>query len=1249
MISKELAALMALRVYEQGINIPDNFPEFPYQDWVKIDISLPVTDGFAYGVFKNGNEIVISYRGTDGAAGMMGWDGASNVGLAFGSATSQAIQAAKVYAKVLELYPANPQGSNISFTGHSLGGGLAGIMSVWFNRPAIVFDPAPFQSTALSYQAVVDVMGALGVQTPQALSAYFAIGYPTPSVSVPQVFNARQIYFYANVVNEFFSRELAVGRHFAEGEFLDELLVYPSTGIYSASDNTRYTFGNQAGEVGKFAMHSQALLAAGILSDTFRQSTVNLQRSLPIIMSKEFYSKEPDGSTERNFILDLIRSEQKNPDDSKLTHIAIDFSYLGTNQNLAGLNKAAQDAIIAQGIEWYYWNQAFAEAGKKQFFKLDSPDGLLQYTTARGETTGPLTSAFSGAESRSNTYVTKWLTDFFEREQRLNDTRNAQTINPDDYAQWNIATSVVLDGRAVDDTQRQIFIGRVGIDKFTGSSKDDALWGGSGADELFGMDGDDKLFGGEGDDKLEGGDGRDRLEGGKGKDTLKGAAGDDIYLVGNGVDRVTDDAQGEGVLLTDEGVAFTGGKEDGSNSWKSEDGKVVYVKAGANLVIVKDNDAANRTVIEAFDFDMAKTGTYLGIHLADKSESPPPPPPPPSPPGGPGGGGDTDSGITWFRRGDPLVLDLDGDGVEINLSTNAVLFDDNADGRKTGTQWAKADDGMLVRDLNGNGTIDSGRELFGDQTLLPNGSLANNGFLALSALDKDADGLADGIFNSSDVAHADLKIWRDLNQDGKSQANELHTLAQAGVGSISLPAGGLHVSTFVKTTISTDANGDTSSVQTTQAVRNVFLAGNTYYREYTDNPAVTTEAAALPQMRGSGQVRDLREAMSLGTPEAAKLQQELVAFKGLTGAVERQANIFKVVQAWADTSALQEATARNPWSASQSYDWNYRTPAYAIHQYAFTEQYRRLTILERFGDRQMIERYVRTNQSAYWNPSRNQWVGYTWHSVSVEGERMVFFDRAYETIKETVYKTVYLQTEGKALLDLVDLMVDDNGLRSNFAALDAVLATRAQADPASAAVNLAEFIHFAGDSLQGSAWDGAAQLADLMEATNFTVDQTSALAYLDYKVFGDANSTSNTIYVRSTNANEGLVGRAGDDYLYGGGGNDVLIGGAGNDQLVGGSGDDQLAGGTGNDYLDGQWGSDTYFRGSGQGGSERAISKFCVRRRAQKGQAGCRWQRSAMNKIVPKLGMKYQKTNQFDKNIKKSALKSRTCSGVCYE
>ena len=99
-------------------------------------------------------EIVISYRGTDGADGFAGFDGVANAALYLGNASSQGQQAAKVYAEVLKTYGADAQGSNISFTGHSLGGGLASIMGVWFNHPAIVFDPAPFAATAQSQERV---------------------------------------------------------------------------------------------------------------------------------------------------------------------------------------------------------------------------------------------------------------------------------------------------------------------------------------------------------------------------------------------------------------------------------------------------------------------------------------------------------------------------------------------------------------------------------------------------------------------------------------------------------------------------------------------------------------------------------------------------------------------------------------------------------------------------------------------------------------------------------------------------------------------------------------------------------------------------------------------------------------------------------------------------------------------------------------------------------------------------------------
>jgi len=87
-------------------------------------------------------------------------------------------------------------------------------------------------------------------------------------------------------------------------------------------------------------------------------------------------------------------------------------------------------------------------------------------------------------------------------------------------------------------------------------------------------------------------------------------------------------------------------------------------------------------------------------------------------------------------RTDPLVLDLDNDGIEtIGIGGTVVVFDHNADGIRTGTGWVKSDDGFLVLDRNDNGTIDSGRELFGVDTIKSNGALATNGFEALSELD----------------------------------------------------------------------------------------------------------------------------------------------------------------------------------------------------------------------------------------------------------------------------------------------------------------------------------------------------------------------------------------------------------------------------------------------------------------------------------------------------------------------------------
>jgi hypothetical protein len=77
----------------------------------------------------------------------------------------------------------------------------------------------------------------------------------------------------------------------------------------------------------------------------------------------------------------------------------------------------------------------------------------------------------------------------------------------------------------------------------------------------------------------------------------------------------------------------------------------------------------------------------------------------------------------------PLVIDLDGDGVElVSLENSTAFFDLNLDGFAENTGWVAADDALLALDANGDGIINDNSELFGNQT----GHA--NGFLALAAM-----------------------------------------------------------------------------------------------------------------------------------------------------------------------------------------------------------------------------------------------------------------------------------------------------------------------------------------------------------------------------------------------------------------------------------------------------------------------------------------------------------------------------------
>lgn len=143
------------------------------------------------------------------------------------------------------------------------------------------------------------------------------------------------------------------------------------------------------------------------------------------------------------------------------------------------------------------------------------------------------------------------------------------------------------------------------------------------------------------------------------------------------------------------------------------------------------------------------------------------------------------SGSIWNQRvqfdsTSPLVVDLNGDGIQTVGLAHSVLFDLNASGSLQKTAWLDARDGFLVLDHNQNGVIDSGLEMFGNHTRLPDGSMAASGWQALAAVDGNGDGRID----SADAVFRDLRIWVDADSDGQTDRGELHGLQDFSIESL---------------------------------------------------------------------------------------------------------------------------------------------------------------------------------------------------------------------------------------------------------------------------------------------------------------------------------------------------------------------------------------------------------------------------------------------------------------------------------
>ncbi|MCV4274968.1 hypothetical protein OH710_20190, partial [Pseudomonas capsici] len=466
----------------------------------------------------------------------------------------------------------------------------------------------------------------------------------------------------------------------------------------------------------------------------------------------------------------------------------------------------------------------------------------------------------------------------------------------------------------------------------------------------------------------------------------------------------------------------------------------------------------------------------------------------------------------------PLILDLDGDGVETLSTIDGIHFDHDGNGFSERSGWVGKDDGLLVWDRNQDGRVDQGSELFGNNTSTSSGQKAANGFLALADLDENQD----GVFDIRDSAYGKLNVWVDKNSDGAVDEGEFLTLEQAGVKSINLDyvdPGKLDANGDVPRNV-VDVNGNehrqvgsyTRADGSVGVIEDVWF--DTSGMDTIDNSDVeiSAEILALPEIEGFGNVHSLQRAMA-GDPALKSLVE---SFKNESDAAARKGIVVDLIYHWAGVQDIDPASR----AANQIYG-NVIGDA------------RKLATLEAF---------LGTDYLGTW----------CWgtRDPNPHGPAAGILLQAFDNFVAAVYDKLMLQTHFLDMLDGLTITIDEAGYQWDISPVLERLKTQYDSDPENGAGFISEF----GQSLQGIGEFGERLLEMIrMEGRKGTSDFDVLLS--DMAINKTTGGVGNDL-LNGTDSSDSLNGVSGNDRLYGGSGDDVLVGGEGDDYLVGGDGAD---------------------------------------------------------------------------------------------
>ncbi|WP_371325016.1 hypothetical protein VX159_05735 [Dechloromonas sp. ZY10] len=507
----QLAAVVYAASNKNKLGIPAGWTELDWQP------DQSGTTGFSAGAYRKGNDIVIAYTGTNDLNDIANW----SIGLGLSPFFYQVTEAVAYYQAFRATYP----DTNFSFTGHSLGGGLASLMAVYFDKPATTFDEAPFQLAALSpvvLAAVNQFMSTRGISD-AAFTSYSLSGGLLA-----------------------LSREYNINHYSIEGEVLSPLRTSVSTLVGAGHEVDK-------GEstAGAINLHSMTLLMAALESPSFLEIMQKLPSLVEQMLDTNLFGTDQSDDSKQDLLRHLLR-HQFGADgitkDDMLDRFGTDLGRLAGGEGNF-LSTPIVKALIGVALQHYY-----QQSDTKEYFFQQLPAGIqFDLTKPLGNENVEL-GAILGYEKLLEAARGMIPVDVGAAYPQPEDAFMEFTA---EKVRWNAALGEKgLQGNATGSAADLVLGGAQG-DIFAAGEGNDLLLGGLGSDVLQGEAGDDTLYGGadndtllgEADtDKLYGGAGMDLLDGGEGDDTLVGGDGRDVYRLNaqSGTDHIEDDS---GVLL----------------------------------------------------------------------------------------------------------------------------------------------------------------------------------------------------------------------------------------------------------------------------------------------------------------------------------------------------------------------------------------------------------------------------------------------------------------------------------------------------------------------------------------------------------------------------------------------------------------------------------------------------------------------------------------------------------------------------